>query len=211
MLLFRSHYITPPSPNTTTKKSFKKMATCPVRFDFDTELQGKLKYIHNVPRSLVTPTAQAAQHDPEYVKKFVNTIQPIMLEHEAACRAASNPKCQSCGSPTVKVLLTPMSWLHIVHEPFVYVFVNPVCNKSECEMWTRKQIQDMMAQIMADGQGVGEDSRGPENAQEILPCRVCGETKTMKCGRCKVVAYCGKEHQKADWKVHKKICASLAR
>lgn len=26
-----------------------------------------------------------------------------------------------------------------------------------------------------------------------------------RCGRCKVVGYYGKGHQKADWKVHKKI------
>ena len=187
------------------------MATCPVRFDFNTELQGKLKYVHNVPRSLVTPTAQVAQHDPEYVKNFVTAIQPIMQEHEVACHAASNPKCQSCGSPTAKVLQTPMSWLHIVDEPFVNVFVNPVCNKSECEMRTRKQIQDMMALVMAEGQGVEEGARGSGNAPEILPCRVCGETKTMKCAQCKVVAYCGKEHQKADWKVHKRVCALLAK
>jgi hypothetical protein len=100
-----------------------------------------------------------------------------------------------------------MSWLHIVHEPFVSVFANPVCNKSECEMRTRQEIQDMMAEIMAEGQVAEVGDRGPRNAQEILPCRVCGETKTMKCARCKVVAYCGKEHQKADWKVHKRVCA----
>ena len=104
-----------------------------------------------------------------------------------------------------------MSWLHIVDEPFVTVFVNSVCNKSECEMQTRQQIQDMMALIMVDGQGVPVGARGSGNTREILPCGVCGETKAMKCARCKVVAYCGKEHQKADWKVHKKICASLAR
>src|SRR5436305_1441764 len=79
------------------------MATCPVRFIFNTELQGELKYVHNVPRSLVTPTAQVAQRDPEYVKNFVTTIQPIMQEHEAACRAASNsmPKLwfTHCQSP----------------------------------------------------------------------------------------------------------------
>jgi hypothetical protein len=190
------------------------MATCPVRFEFNTELQGKLKYVHNVPRSLVTPNAQVAQRDPQYVKNFVAAIQPIMQEHEAACRAASNSKCQSCGSPAVKVLQTPMSWLHIVDEPFVNVWVNPVCNKSECEMRTRQEIQDMMALIMGDGQGQGaeEGAGGSEDVAEILPCTVCGDTeKTMKCARCKVVAYCGKEHQKADWKEHKRICASLAR
>ena len=94
-------------------------------------------------------------------------------------------------------------------EPFVTVFVDSVCNKCECEMQTRQQIQDMMALIMVDGQGVG--ARESRNTREILPCRVCGETKAIKCARCKVVAYYGKEHQKADWKVHKKICASLAR
>lgn len=44
----------------TPRKSFKKMETCPVRFDFNAELQGKVKYVHNIPRSLVTPTALCA-------------------------------------------------------------------------------------------------------------------------------------------------------
>ena len=188
------------------------MATCRVRFDLKTELQGTLKFFHNIPRSLVTPNAKAMQRDPEYIKNFVATIRPIMQEHEAVCRAASNPKCQSCGSSTVKVLQTPMSWLHIVDEPFINVLVNPVCDKSECEMRTRQQIQDMMAAIAAEVQETEENDGRPKNAVEILPCKVCGETEnTKRCGRCKVVAYCGKEHQTADWKVHKKVCASLAR
>jgi len=105
-----------------------------------------------------------------------------------------------------------MSWLHIVDEPFINVLVNPVCDKSECEMRTRQQIQDMMAAIAAEVQETEENDGRPKNAVEILPCKVCGETEnTKRCGRCKVVAYCGKEHQTADWKVHKKVCASLAR
>ena len=30
-----------------------------------------------------------------------------------------------------------------------------------------------------------------------------------RCARCKAVAYCGKEHQKMHWKVHKQTCVSL--
>jgi hypothetical protein len=190
------------------------MATCPVRFDFQTELQGTLKYVHNVPRSLITPNAQVAQQDPEYIKKFVSTIQPIMQEHEAACRTASNPKCQSCGSPTVTVLLTPMSWLHIVDEPYVNVLTNPVCGNKECEIRERQQIQEMMAQVTGDEQvqRAAKRAGGPENTIEILQCNVCGEAeKTMRCARCKVVAYCGKEHQKMDWKVHKRFCTLPAK
>ena len=188
------------------------MATCRVRFDFQTELLGTLKYVHNIPRSFVTPNAQVMQRDLEYIKNFVVAIRPIMLEHEDVCRAASNTKCQSCGSPTVKVLQTPMSWLHIVDEPFINVFVNPVCDKSECEIRTRQQIQDMIAEVTAEVQGAEELAGRLRNTVEILPCKVCGETeKAKRCARCKVVAYCGKEHQKADWKVHKRVCVSLVK
>lgn len=48
-------------------------------------------------------------------------------------------------------------------------------------------------------------------ARMVLVCAVCDKREGAKvCQRCKVSAYCGKEHQKADWKAHKKICASLA-
>jgi hypothetical protein len=37
-------------------------------------------------------------------------------------------------------------------------------------------------------------------------CAVCGVECTLKCSACKSVAYCGKEHQKSDWKHHKPNC-----
>ncbi|KAF2188755.1 hypothetical protein K469DRAFT_702447 [Zopfia rhizophila CBS 207.26] len=134
-----------------------------------------------------------------------------MLEHEAACLAASNPRCQNCGLSTVKVLQTPMSWLHIVDEPYIHVLVNSVCDKSECEMQTRQQIQDIMAEVTTEVQEAEELAGRLRNTVEILLCKVCGETNAKRCARCKVVGYCGKEHQKADWKVHKRDCASVSR
>eukprot|EP01040_Poterioochromonas_malhamensis_P014463 gene14463-16008_t len=43
-------------------------------------------------------------------------------------------------------------------------------------------------------------------------CKVCGKalafdgTALMQCSQCKNVHYCSKEHQKQDWKSHKKYC-----
>ncbi|KAJ8921030.1 hypothetical protein NQ315_015826 [Exocentrus adspersus] len=44
-------------------------------------------------------------------------------------------------------------------------------------------------------------------------CHVCKErTPDLKrCSRCRVVAYCSKEHQKADWKYHKELCKAITK
>lgn len=48
---------------------------------------------------------------------------------------------------------------------------------------------------------------------KMAGCVVCGiktggekKVKLLKCSRCKVVYYCGADHQRADWKNHKKTC-----
>lgn len=184
------------------------MATVPVRFEFHCELAPeKLKFTHNVPRELIGPSAAA---NADYISLFTRTLQPIMEEHEAVCKAASNPQCQSCGLKTVKTLSTPMSWLHIAEDPFVNVWVSPVCNKAECEMTARQQIQDMMALMSSEAESEG---LGGGKVREVVTCKVCGKTgdEVMKCGGCKVVAYCGKDHQREDWKAHKVLCKALAR
>ncbi|XP_070503973.1 programmed cell death protein 2 [Chironomus tepperi] len=37
-------------------------------------------------------------------------------------------------------------------------------------------------------------------------CNVCGCKAPMVCGKCKKIYYCGKDHQKIDWKSHRIIC-----
>jgi len=37
-------------------------------------------------------------------------------------------------------------------------------------------------------------------------CPVCGILGSQRCSRCKNVWYCGKEHQKEDWKAHRQKC-----
>lgn len=62
--------------------------------------------------------------------------------------------------------------------------------------------------------------RSPEIEREAvgecpvkLGCKGCGEDDRddgkkmmMRCGKCRVVKYCGKECQKADWGKHRKVC-----
>lgn len=188
------------------------MATSSVRFEFKCE-KGALQFSHNVPRSLVTGADPRGTPNAAYMKTFTDTIQPILDEHEPACRAASSTQCGQCGSPTAKLLLTPMSWLHVVGNPFVNVFANPVCVNGACEARTRQQILDLMAMISNSGaaNARSEGSLGKSSETADLSCRVCGNRdKTFRCGRCKAVAYCGKEHQKTDWSVHKRVCKSAA-
>lgn len=47
---------------------------------------------------------------------------------------------------------------------------------------------------------------------EVKPCKVCGKIngRNSRCSRCGVAFYCGKEHQRLDWKVHKKACKAPA-
>jgi len=61
----------------------------------------ELKFIHNIPIGLVNPEALAAQRDGKYGSLFLATIQPILKEHEAACRAASKGLCENCGQPSL--------------------------------------------------------------------------------------------------------------
>jgi hypothetical protein len=37
-------------------------------------------------------------------------------------------------------------------------------------------------------------------------CAVCGKSDAAVCARCRLVGYCGAEHQRADWPAHKAVC-----
>jgi TPR repeat protein len=37
-------------------------------------------------------------------------------------------------------------------------------------------------------------------------CAVCGAADAAVCARCRLVGYCGREHQSKDWPAHKRVC-----
>lgn len=58
-------------------------------------------------------------------------------------------------------------------------------------------------QTKSSAGGLSTEGRTREGAM----CEVCQKVDGLKrCARCGVVAYCGKEHQLADWKTHKQVC-----
>jgi len=40
----------------------------------------------------------------------------------------------------------------------------------------------------------------------VSSCRVEGASQLTVCAVCRIQRYCGREHQKLDWKYHKHIC-----
>lgn len=65
----------------------------------------------------------------------------------------------------------------------------------------------IMMQEMSKDSPSSEKQGGGVIKGEIKPCRVCKTVEnTSRCGRCKIAFYCGTEHQKKDWPVHKAAC-----
>lgn len=182
------------------------MATRPIPFEFYCDNSSKkLTYTHDIPSSLIAVGAKFAQSDAGYIDRVQNVIEAAMKEREPACRAASNPRCGICGSPTTKIRQTPVSWLHVEDNPSVCVWVHGVCDTRECDIQTQRQMQCVMAQVARDNQP--KSASAPKALVEFMACKVCHKAAGIKrCARCKAVAYCGKEHQKKDWNMHKREC-----
>ena len=49
-----------------------------------------------------------------------------------------------------------------------------------------------------------------EKVMKNMTCDICAsKEKIFMCKNCTVVGYCGRQHQKQDWKSHKQICKQL--
>ena len=111
--------------------------------------------------------------------------------------------CEECGARGIHIMQIPLPSLNMP-APGVGVMVSRVCGKSECagaiRGGTMNSMQDMRAIF---GSMYGQ--HGPE--LKMMRCDSCGDWGKMKsCQRCRKVAYCDKECQRAGWKTHKPVC-----
>jgi hypothetical protein len=186
------------------------MATVPVRFEFMCDKE-TLKYMHNVPRSLVNANPAAVQANLEYQNNFVSTVKPIVAEHYAAALAACQDGCCVCDAPKTQANLSPISFLHVAQDPFVTVMAAPVCEKGNCEIEARQQVQKLMRDMASGVAGSTVSASTSSGPIELKFCRVCGSLEgAKKCAKCAAVYYCSREHQAADWPTHKQACKSVA-
>jgi TPR repeat protein len=57
---------------------------------------------------------------------------------------------------------------------------------------------------MEPAAGAGAPEYSP--AGTGFECAVCGKADAAVCARCRLVGYCGAEHQRKDWPTHKSVC-----
>lgn len=125
-------------------------------------------------------------------------------------------KCPSCDLPTqfLMQVYAPLDEQETFHRT-IFVFV---CSRKRCcvERNSNKNLLVFRCQLPRMNEFYSKDPPNlrdkelakisPENFGNTL-CRMCGCKGGMKCGQCKKVSYCSKEHQQFDWKLfHKKEC-----
>lgn len=159
----------------------RTMATCSVRFEFWCgKGSKKLEFVHSFPTRLVTAVTEkstTAHSDAVYANLFLDALQPIIEEHEAACLATSNDYCGICGSPTVNISQIPMSWLHKPDDPYVALWVSAICKNRDCELQIRRRVQDEIETIEPDDAGSISPRMSVENIEEL--CRELRANLTM--------------------------------
>lgn len=178
------------------------MTTRPVRFELMCDKE-HLEYNFPLPTTPVRPDRPTTKPNSPTA-----SLQPLFHSYETKKKPAPlHPvrNAEFAAHPARNPHDSPMSWLHLVDDPFVKVIASPTCQKGECVVKMRQKIQVMMMELAEKGSKLRPE--GPKKSFEVLPRGFCGQVgKTLKCGHCKAVGYCGKEHQKKDWKKHKAVC-----
>ncbi|CAG8951075.1 hypothetical protein HYFRA_00006473 [Hymenoscyphus fraxineus] len=190
------------------------MATRSVRFEF--KCGNPVKRVvgfHDIPASLVREDSQELiAKDPKYKQELYTVLSSIATPYEATLLEKSNPKCPLCSKRCTTTSVAPYPWLHETLHPQAIFVVLGHCGDAKCEEGIDKVIQEQNSQledVLREWGAAHPETEGGKGAA-AKKCRVCAKVEEAQfCANCKVIAYCGKEHQKQDWNVHKNVCAQL--
>ena len=176
-----------------------------VRFSFIFPTgQRNLVYTHPLPARL------CANADDKNNKEVQRALQ-IELRHVSRIHAAECEEtleaapCEECGAARSHIMQIPLPVLNMP-VPTVGVTVTPVCEKADCA----GAIRGSVTSTMQDMRKMFSGSFGQHTPElSTMRCDFCGEWgKPKECQRCRKVAYCYRECQRAGWKKHKAVCTA---
>lgn len=145
---------------------------------------------HNIPGSLLDVADEDADISDEHRQLWSDTTRRILEESETDCLAHPSRAC-ACSSPAVITAQLPLPFFY-KPEGRVVVLVDPLCGDERCRTRVRQETLQMTSWFTT-----------------VIYCKICTKVDGIKkCGRCQVVAYCGKAHQRLDWAVHKAGCVA---
>lgn len=130
----------------------------------------------------------------------------------------------SSGSIVCGVCSLPMNFLLQIYCPLddiaqafhraLYVFC---CKKKDCiaeHSPSSRSICTLRSQLPRENSVYPYDSQDKlhplDQSDFAETCALCGCAGISRCGACKAVSYCSKDHQKLHWKQHKNVCAVAA-
>ncbi len=142
--------------------------------------------------------------------------KPAWLQGSADCLPAPSCFCcRHCSLQLVFLLQVYAPLDHVTEHAFhrsLYVFVclNGICLASNKAVMVLRQQLPQFNSVYAPEPSDPDD---PECEQPFdgwqSCCCVCGVPAPLKCGACKQLHYCSKQHQSVDWPFHSGECAAF--
>jgi MYND finger len=178
------------------------MATQRLKFIFQVvtpeyEFKGITKYI-DCPIEIIAPK-DGTSSSTHYQETFRTLVKETKFMYGREIENESLRKCVCCRIPATRLFDKTLSCLHL-EEPCIVCFTMPVCANPMCELGVDRDMSEGFDQVT--------EETGEKWCVQVLPCGYCGKInkKISRCARCKRVAYCNQDCQKADWKRHRRIC-----
>lgn len=145
----------------------------------------------------LTPDAVVNKCAPPDLLKFFNAVPK-----HCPCGVAFADETQQFRA-SVHFALAEEKWVRRCYYYLSYYCYNPACDAESADDHART-FKNLKAK---------EGKAGTNDVSFIYDCATCGKSseKMYKCSKCKLVRYCDRDCQLADWKRHKSECKNRGR